>query len=766
MKYWLSVLFCGMLITAHTQECQLVVRGTIYDEFSTQPLDFAEVYLQEGETGTVSDEAGNFVLENLCPGDYHLRISHVTCHPERVFLQLRADTVLVIRLQHHAESIEGVVVTSQRQQRAGQSQQTLTRQELEQSAGKSLGELVSGIAGVSSIKSGSGIVKPVIQGLTGNRVAILNNGLVQAGQQWGVDHAPEIDPFTADRVTVLKGVESIAYGGNTLGGAILVEPGNINNDPHLHGAAQYVLASQGRQQTVSARVEKTGAWAAWRLVGTFKEGGDHRSPDYWLRNTGVRERNVAAQVQKNFNDHWFNTVYYSFFHTELGILRGAHIGNITDLQEAIGRPEPFFTQSDFSNKLEEPRQAVTHHLLKYNSKYFFNASQSLQFTYGGQLNRRQEYDVRRGDRSNQAALDLQLLAHFVDVQYLDESSKIRKKMGVQFRYNDNNNKPGTGVLPLIPDYNLYQPGAYAIWDGGSEKNSWQLGGRYDFTALRVAAISRDLPRRVERFSHHFHQFSLGAGVQNRVGKSWVSKFNVGLTRRTPEVNELYSAGLHQGVSGIEEGRSDLQPELSFKGIWTNVVHIGDRFLLESSLYYQLIDNFIYLQPEQEFRLTIRGAFPVFAYAQTPARIAGLDLTAKYKLGEQLEWLGRYALVRGQDRGHDQPLVYLPADNLMMSLTYRTPDWGVLKSPNLRVSGNYVFEQTRLLPEQDLLAPPPAYFLLNMSLGTELNWKQKTLHVSVQAENLLNIRYRDYLNRLRYYADEEGRNIRLNLRYEF
>ena len=755
-----------MLLTAYTQACQLVVRGTIFDEFSAQPLDFAEVYLEEGETGTVSDEAGNFVLDNLCPGDYHLRISHVACHPERVFLQLRADTVLVIRLQHHAESIEGVVVTSQRQQRAGQSQQTLTRQELEQSAGKSLGELVSGIAGVSSIKSGSGIVKPVIQGLTGNRVAILNNGLVQAGQQWGVDHAPEIDPFTADRVTVLKGVESIAYGGNTLGGAILVEPGNIKNDPHLHGAAQYVLASNGRQQTVSARVEKTGAWAAWRLVGTFKEGGDHRSPDYWLRNTGVRERNVAAQVQKNFNDHWFNTVYYSFFHTELGILRGAHIGNITDLQEAIGRPEPFFTQSDFSNKLEEPRQAVTHHLFKYNSKYFFNSSQSLQFTYGGQLDRRKEYDVRRGERSNQAALDLQLLAHFVDIQYLDESGKTRKKMGVQFRYNDNNNQPGTGVLPLIPDYNLYQPGAYAIWDGGSEKTSWQLGGRYDFTALRVAAISRDLPRRVERFSHNFHQFSLGGGVQNRVGKSWVSKFNVGLTRRTPEVNELYSAGLHQGVSGIEEGRSDLQPELSLKGIWTNVVNLGDRFLLESSLYYQWIDNFIYLQPEQEFRLTIRGAFPVFTYQQTLARIAGLDLTAKYFLGERLEWLGRYALVRGQDRSNDQPLVYMPADNLTMSLTYRAPDWGVLQSPNLSVSGNYVFEQTRLLPEQDLLAPPPAYFLLNMSLGTELNWKQQTLHLSVQAENLLNIRYRDYLNRLRYYADEDGRNVRLNLRYEF
>ena len=70
MKYWLSVLFCGMLLTAYTQACQLVVRGTIFDEFSAQPLDFAEVYLEEGETGTVSDEAGNFVLDNLCPGDY------------------------------------------------------------------------------------------------------------------------------------------------------------------------------------------------------------------------------------------------------------------------------------------------------------------------------------------------------------------------------------------------------------------------------------------------------------------------------------------------------------------------------------------------------------------------------------------------------------------------------------------------------------------------------------------------------------------------
>lgn len=749
------------------QDCALTLSGRVTDASTGEALGYATVLAEKTGIGAVTDESGAFALTGLCAGTYHIEVSHIGCHTERFFVVLRQDTAVALVLEHHAAFLEQVVVEGQAASNAGQYRQTLGRDELEQGGGQSIGQLVSSIAGVSLIRNGSGIAKPVIHGLSGNRVAILNNGLVQAGQQWGVDHAPEIDPFTADRITVIKGVETLAIGGNTLGGAVLVEPGSIGHDPHAHGAVQYVFDANGRQHALSARVEQGGKWADWRLTGTFKHGGDHRAPDYWLRNTGIRERNIAAQFQRNKRDDWFQSLYYSFFNTEIGILRGAHIGNLTDLQAAIGRAQPFFTETDYRADLEAPRQQVAHHLLKYNAKHYLGPEHSVQFTYGGQVNHRQEYDVRRGDRSDRPALDLLLQSHFADWQWVDHRGAIDKQIGVQYRFTDNGNQVGTGVLPLIPNYSQHQAGLFAIFKSGTDAPwQWQAGGRYDLVAMDVAAISRSLPRRIVPRTHTFHNYSVSGGLERGLGSRVTTKFNVGLTARTPEVNELYSAGLHQGVAGIEEGNPDLVPEVSVKGIWTNTFRWKTRLFVEAALYYQRIDNYIFLAPQPEFRLTIRGAFPVFAYDQTTARIAGADLTVKYAITEQWTWLNRFALVRGQDVAHDTPLPYLPADNLSSTLSHVWAGNARWRSPSVSVGGQYTHRQTRLLPAQDFLVPPPGYFLLNAQLSAILKVADYNLHIWLQGSNLLNTHYRDYLNRLRYYADEEGRNVRVNVRWEF
>ena len=126
-----------------------------------------------------------------------------------------------------------------------------------------------------------------------------------------------------------------------------------------------------------------------------------------MTNTGKREGNIALQLEKNFRSKWQNQLYYSLFNTEIGILRGSHVGNLTDLEEAIGRDEPFFTKENFSYEIEAPRQLVTHHLLKLESKYSISEQSFLNFQYGGQLNDRKEFDVRRSGRSELPALSLE-----------------------------------------------------------------------------------------------------------------------------------------------------------------------------------------------------------------------------------------------------------------------------------------------------------------------------------------------------------------------
>src|ERR1700744_6378815 len=111
---------------------------------------------------------------------------------------------------------------------------------LEEIRGLSLGESLKSIAGVNSLQTGPSISKPVIHGVYSNRILIMNNGVRQEGQNWGNDHAPEIDPFIATKVTVIKGAASIRYGSDAIGGAILLNPKDLPVQPGVGGEVNLV----------------------------------------------------------------------------------------------------------------------------------------------------------------------------------------------------------------------------------------------------------------------------------------------------------------------------------------------------------------------------------------------------------------------------------------------------------------------------------------------------------------------------------------------
>lgn len=264
----------------------------------------------------------------------------------------------------------------------------------------------------------------------------------------------------------------------------------------------------------------------------------------------------------------------------------------------------------------------------------------------------------------------------------------------------------------------------------------------------------------------FQNYSLTAGVTRTLSNNWTSRFNAALLSRSPEVNELHSFGLHQGVAGIEEGDPSLLPETSIKGLWTHQFGKAGRFLAEATAYAQFVHNYIFLEPQDEFRLTIRGAFPVFLYRQTDATLSGFDLQVKWEPYDKWELSAKYATVRGWDHKGDLPLVFMPADNISASASHFLKDGKLFSDTRIGLNSTPVFQQNRLEPGQDFLAPPPAFWLLGADIETRIFLKTSDLVLTLQAENILNLSYRSYLNRLRYYADDVGRNIRLIVRWGF
>ena len=762
----LASLLLPVLLSA--QHCDLSIKGHISDRSTGIALSYSGVYNINTEDGVIADSLGNFLLENLCSGVHRLRITHIGCETREVTVSLQNDTTINIYLDHHAELLNEVVVHGKSENNTAQVSNTIKMDEIHLEGNKNLADIIEKIQGVSILKTGSGISKPVIHGMYGNRVTILNNGIAQSGQQWGNDHSPEIDPFVANHISVVKGASSLLYSSNSLGGVILVEPSPVPIDPVLSGFVNYIFQTNGRGQTLNASLARHGNWAAWRVMGTLKFSGDAKSPDYYLTNTGKQEANLAIQLEKELFKNCNSTLYYSMYNTNIGILRGSHIGNTSDLEEALSREEPFFTGDKFSFSIASPHQEVHHHLLKFESRYIFSENQSVTFKYGGQIDVRKEYDVRRGGRSDIPALSLWQNNQFIQTTYEHLfAHNFTLKTALQFDYTDNANDPETGILPLIPDYRSYSGSYLVILKKKLNKLLYEIGARYDLKKIHVWSITHELPRTIDIRDNLYHNYSLSTGAVYEFAELVKANLDLGYVLRSPEVNELYSFGLHQGVSGIEIGNPDLNPEKSLKLVFSADWNLGKSVFLQTLGYFQNIEDYIYLQPQSEFELTIRGAFPVFEYEQTNAQIIGSDLLCSFEPIQQMKIILKYSVLKGTNTKEDIPLVYMPPNNGSGTFTYNIKDQGKWRNNSVSVEGEYFAKQKNYLEGQDYLPPPDGYFLLNMRFFTSVLLKNKnTLKLSIEAENLLNKKYRSYMNRQRYFADDLGRNIMFKVSYIF
>ena len=769
MKAVFIITLYGLLFlpVLNAQECRLILSGYVRDKATEEPLQYATVSIQENGRGVLTDSTGYFELAELCAGLYHINVNHLGCNPARLFLRLSTDTSIIILLDHHTELLREIVVEGTRtDQAASQAQQIISESAIQNQSGQALADIAELVSGVRSLSNGSGISKPVIHGLFGNRIAVINNGLVQAGQQWGSDHAPEIDPNGAKSIKVVLGSDAIEYGANALGGAIIVDAGTIEKDPHLHGNLGYVFESNGRGHVLFGNLSRSESKWDWRLTSSFKKEGDHKAPAYFLTNTGVKEANASFQLAFTPHQRTHHQFYYSLFTTTIGIFAGSHISNLTDLEEAIGRELPFRVNNDFSYNISPPYQKVAHHLFKYSGKTITGNDAVLEWSYGLQSNVRKEYDIRRGNRSEIPALDLRLWAHSWNGRFSHSLNRLQYKLGWHARWHDNTNHFGTGVLPLIPDYTEGAMAGFLI--GKMPVGNWTLEGgfRYDFELLEVWAISQSLPREIINRKHHHHDVAGSLGFEWKPNEWLESRLHTTFATRSPEVNELYSSGLHQGIAGIEEGDWNLKFERSFKAILSQTIAFHELVHIDIRPFSHWIGGYIYLKPEDELRLTIRGAFPVYKYVQEDAWLRGMDLRIVSDFSHHLEMVSSASWIRGTSLSDNRSLGMVPPLQLRTTLSLSIGNQEVWKGTKISLSGEYTGRQNHWDRDAELLHPPGDYFILDGSFETSRALSHDNLSIGIYFQNLLNRQYRNYLNRLRYFADEEGFSIRLTFRYEF
>lgn len=766
MKSVLISTLISCAITAAAQPCAFTLSGRVIDEHDGAPLAFAEVYIAALEKGAVADEGGVFRIDGLCSGRHVLRVSHVGCDPMERVVDLKGDMEIDLHLEHHVEELRELEVTRRRpDETVGSPESTIERDALARSSGRSLADVLEQVPGVTVLGSGPTIGKPVIQGLYGNRVLLLNNGVRQEDQQWGTEHAPNMDPGLAQRVTVVKGAASVQYGSDALGGVVIAEAEELPRAPGLSGEARATAIANGRGGGLNGTLQGgMRGWrgAGWRVQAGARALGDASAPDYVLSNTGLREGSAAAAVGWQGKRHWADA-QYSAFYRELGILRASHIGNLTDLENAIESGEPSYV-APFTHQIAEPRQQVLHQLLRVGTGMRTNELDQLTLTYAAQGDARREYDIRRADRSDTPSIDLDLVTHNADLVFKHFiGARVHGKAGISASYQDNYNFPGTGARPLIPNYTAADGSVFLIehMDLG-ERWEVEAGSRFGVRDLEVRTFDED-----DAFitpTHHFENAAFTAGASWGPREGLELRAGLASGYRPPNVSELYSQGLHHGAAAIEQGDPGLDNERTLMGT-IEVKTTGRRLSTSASAFHHSIANYILLRPDG-YRLTVRGAFPVYVYTATDASVSGCDLDVAWTLSGAWVLGGRASIVRGWDRSARDHLFLMPADRMRLMLTHRRERCGSWNDLEIALNGTVVLEQTRFPEGVDFTDPPPAHHLIGLSAAIRRPVKTHVLDLGLEIDNLLNTAYRDYLDRFRYYADARGLDLVLRIGWRF
>ena len=774
----LAFLFC-VLHAAYTpaqpspDSCQQQIEGFVIEGGTGSPLPGAVVQAQ-GKT-VATNSRGLFVLQGLCGKSLSLKIEYIGHTTVTKLVQLKGTSTHVdIALREETHQLDEFEIEGQRRLAPhGTSTTNITRQQIEEQSGTSISETISRIPGVNLLRTGPNVAKPVVQGLTGSRILILNQGIRHEGQQWGADHAPELDPMAMGKLTLIKGPATMRYGADALGGVLIAEGLGQPDSTGLTGKVNIMGASNNRMGAASALLSYSPAALPglyMHATGTARRAGDSHAPTYNLSNTGLAEYNGSGTIGLAGRKAGIE-LGYSRFYTRLGILLASNAANLTDLNAAIASDRPKNVQA-FSYDIKNPYQKVSHDLARAKAYYSFSTSDRIELQVAFQKNVRKEFDKHRPFgvsnylKRPSVVFDLNTYsAELTEKHSFNQHLHLLTGLSYYYGEKTGNFDASTSrflLRSLIPNYTSNLIGAFAVLEGENGPYSYTIGARAEQKSYQVQAGAwANQPT-----ARSFQLYSAGAQLVRSLGPHLHVEAGLNTAGRAPSISELYSRGLHHGLASIEVGLPTAKAEQMFSATMGTALKFH-KFTATAGIYANRINSFLNLTPAPPAAVTIGGTFPVFRTTQQDAYFLGSDWAAKYAFHPAYAFEGSASFVRVRSVLTNQFLTQMPADRFRLAFIHYGRTVAGLIEPIIRIEGQYVSRQTHLPANYlsdslDFAAPPSGYFTACFSLSTKFKAASRIMQVGIEGQNILNKRYRDYLDRFRYFADAQGSNFILRL----
>lgn len=747
-------------------------------------LPGAYVLLLPDSAVTVADLNGAFGFSNLRPGRYTVEVSFLGFQTWRKEVTLDRKTIRMdVTLAGVEQLLETVVVSADH----AKHENTLAAEHLmlnftTQQRGGSFAQSIEKLPGLSAITVGTGIAKPVIRGLSFNRIIINSQGIKQEGQQWGADHGLEIDQFDVEQVEIIKGPASLQYGSDGLGGVINILPGAIpqrntlagsvmglfkTNNNHIAGSA--LIAANADDWFATARFSRQD-YASFRVPAEQFVYNGFELPIYdnILSNTGGRENNFNLNLGRK-TERAITRFTYSFYNLEAGLFPGA-----------VGVPRSYTIQPRENNReVSVPKQEVTHHKVSAGRLIFWGQNHA-ELNFGYQFNLRREFSFPENhnrfllsDPNDRLALQLDLQTWSVNGHIeLNPGAGRKITYGFNAQYQQNRR---AGFEFLLPDFNSFRGGVFAIAEFEFNPRLISIGGlRLDLAGNTTTFFEQPFfdsrgtilgYQRAPRTDNRFFNYSASWGINYAaIPDQLFLKANAGKSFRAPYPNETSSDGVHHGNFRHELGTPGLRSEhgyqLDLSADWESP-HWDASF----AAYFNYFQNFIYLKPSGRF-IFRPDAGQTYQYVQNNAVYSGFELDAEYRLHRTWSLHGNAEYVWNLNLDENRPLPFTPPPSALFEVRYKPSRTGPLEDFSAHLSTHYFFAKTQATVAQNE-APTPDYNLLEAGISFSLPLGKQKTQWSIQGQNLLN---RSYLNPLSRYrlinVPEQGRNVVLSLRLPF
>lgn len=731
----LLLLFASGVLYATELNPDNPLKGEVIQAVTGEPIPGAVVLIEELNRVTAVNSEGFFEFLNVETGSYTMTIRALGFRTIVREVNHPVDEPLIFVLEETVLRGEEIIVTSSPIGRNIQYQpaQALNREMLQQKAAPSLGEILDGNPGVTTRSFGSAPSRPVIRGLDGDRVLVLQNG-ERMGDLSGtaVDHAVSLDPLSMDRVEVVRGPASLLYGSSAIGGVVNLFSNDMPRDwdNGSSGTLASHVASVNDMGSGLARFQQ--GWDNFAVTGRiiYREGGDIRTPDGRLPDTSVNNLSYGSGLGYRAGN----------FQTGISI---SGMNYIYGLPEAIDDP----------NEKVEIRMNRTNiqSISTLKLDRFFELAE-LRIQYSDYAHDEIETEI-----NSDGSVDEDLEISF-DQQTISSSLLLRHRPIGRFEgalgFSMNISKLAVGgEEALTPDANGYFFAGYIYEEIRlNPRLNIKTGARMEFkeTFVKTNELFAD-PGVFEDRSDLI--FAGAIGVNYTPNKNWEAGFQVARAFRTPGVEELYSDAAHLAAGSYDIGDPTLENEISL-GTDLFLKYRTNRIYSEFSVYLNRMNNFINFSPTGETHAP--SGLPVFQYGATNALLYGFEFQTDITFTEQLRAGIGFDYVRGRERTDEQnDLPFIPPFRIHLSMMYDTGDWWA--GPRLRIANS----QERVAPNED---PTDGYFLVGMDAGYRFG---HGVSFTLRVDNLLNESYRDHLSRVEDRNNPmPARNINAMLRWEF